>query len=264
MAIGLAIAALLPTLIAYKQVEAVSYKTIMSPKIHTTNGIARIELLTHSDIKPTHAIIWLHGLGASADDFVPIVPHLQLDTSVSIKFVFPQAPDRAITINGGMHMPGWYDIKGLSIEDKQDEQGIAESAAIVSTLIDELIEQGIPANKIVLAGFSQGGAVVYHQSLRHPQQLAGLIALSTYLPFAEQVESQASEENKEIPILVQHGQFDPVVPIAMGEASAQRLQGLGYTLEWQVYPMEHEVIMEQIQELGRWINTILAKQDIEL
>ena len=222
--------------------------------LQTINGISRIELRTHDAKTPSHAVIWLHGLGATADDFVPIVPYLNLVPDLSIKFVFPQAPDRPITINGGMRMPGWYDIKGLSIQDKQDSEGMTQSAALVATLISELNEQGIESSNILLAGFSQGGAVIYHQGLRHPEALAGLIALSTYLPFADEVARDASLINKKLPILINHGQYDAVVPLAMGEVSAQRLTELGYSVSWQVYPMEHEVVMEQIQALGAWIN----------
>ncbi len=230
---------------AQTQSQAMTLKTI--------NNISRIEL-QHGAGEPDSAIIWLHGLGATADDFVPIVPHLGLSKDLSIKFVFPQAPDRPITINGGMRMPGWYDIKGVNIEDKQDAEGMAESAATLASLIAELQAQGIPSTRIMVFGFSQGGAVAYHQALRHPEPLAGLVCLSTYLPFAETLAEQAHTANKGIPILVNHGSYDPVVPVAMGEASVSELKRLGYTVEWRQYPMEHQVVMEQIQALGEWIN----------
>lgn len=243
------------TISSYLKAEPQHHNQANTMQLKTINDISRIELQS-GEGTPEHAIIWLHGLGATADDFVPIIPHLGLAADRPIKFVFPQAADRPITVNGGMRMPGWYDIKGLSIQDKQDAQGMAESAAIVAKLIDELIDQGIPSTNILLFGFSQGGAVVYHQGLRHPQQLAGLACLSTYLPFAEDVATQASDANKSIPILVNHGSFDAVVPVSMGEASVATLKALGCSVEWQQYPMEHQVMMEQIEALGKWIDSI--------
>ena len=201
-----------------------------------------------------HAIIWLHGLGASSNDFPPIVPELGLKPDRAIRFIFPQAPDRPITINGGMVMPGWYDIKGVSIEDKQDAQGMSESQLILDKLIQGQIDNGISNENIILAGFSQGGAVTYHTGLRSKHKLAGLITLSTYLPFAEDVSTERSSDNYEIPIFASHGKFDPVVPIALGKISVEKLTSMGYKIEWSEYPMEHQVVMEQIIEIGKWIN----------
>ncbi|MEO0368839.1 MAG: carboxylesterase [Pseudomonadota bacterium] len=221
------------------------------------NNISRIELV-HGQGEPNAGIVWLHGLGATADDFVPVVPHLGLDDQHVIKFVFPQAPDRPITINGGMRMPGWYDIKGLQIEDKQDAEGIKQSAELVATLINEMIDDGIPSERIILAGFSQGGAIAYYQGLRQPEKLAGLINLSTYLVFDWLVEDEGSAANKTTPILIQHGTYDAVVPLNLGQESAAKLKELGYPVTWNEYKMEHQVIMEQILDIGTWINQQLS------
>lgn len=211
-------------------------------------------VLMHGNGEPEHAVIWLHGLGATANDFPPIVPELGLDAARPIRFIFPQAPDRAITINGGMRMPGWYDIKGLDIGDKQDEVGMAESSELLEALIQAQVAQGIPSHNIIIAGFSQGGAVVYHTGIRTQHKLAGMLALSTYMPFAELVEQAQSGINKSTPIFASHGNFDPVVPVALGKQSADILSQHGYAVHWQAYPMEHNVIMEQIKEIGDWIN----------
>lgn len=220
----------------------------------------RIEL-TFGQGDPQHAVIWLHGLGATADDFPPIVPELGLDDSRAIQFVFPQAPTRPITINAGMQMPGWYDIKGMDIADKQDAVGMSESQAIVTALIKELVERGFATDNIILAGFSQGGAVIYHTGLRYPQALAGLLALSTYLPFAQNVEAERAAANRQIPIFASHGSVDPVVPIQLGRGSVDALEALGYEVQWQTYPMEHQVSMQQIQDIGAWINRVFSKAD---
>ena len=212
--------------------------------------------LVHGEGAPEYAIIWLHGLGATSNDFPPIVPELGLSENRSIQFVFPQAPNRPITINGGMSMPGWYDIKGMSIEDKQDAVGMRESQQLVESLIEELVAAGIPSENMILAGFSQGGAVTYYTGVRSGHKLAGLLTLSTYLPFEEMTKSEQSNVNLGAPIFASHGSRDPVVPISLGEASVSSLRELGYQVRWETYPMEHQVAMEQIQEIGRWINQV--------
>ena len=204
--------------------------------------------------EPKHAIIWLHGLGATADDFPPIVPELGLDPERVIKFIFPQAPNRPIAINAGMVMPGWYDIKGIDIADKQDAVGMQESQATVEQLITSVIEEGIPSSNIIIAGFSQGGAVAYHTALRSEHKLAGILAMSTYLAFADEVENDRSAVNKQIPIFASHGTIDPVVPVQLGQLSANKLESLGYDLKWKTYPMEHQVSLDQIRDIGQWIN----------
>ena len=205
-----------------------------------------------------HAIIWLHGLGASANDFPPIVPELGLDPKRPIRFIFPQAPNRPVTINMGMVMPSWYDIKGTAINDKQDATGMADSKALLDDLIQQQLDAGIPSENIIIAGFSQGGAVAYHTSLRRAEPLAGLLTLSTYLPFADQVASERAAANQNIPIFVSHGSHDDVVPIKMAEESVAALKQLDYQLEWKTYPMRHEVSMAQIKDIGQWINQRFA------
>lgn len=223
----------------------------------TTLPANSIELI-HGKGEPNYAVIWLHGLGATANDFPGIVPELGLDSSKSIRFIFPQAPNRPITINGGMSMPGWYDIKGMSIEDKQDRQGMAESQAMVDGIIADLINGGMPSNHILLAGFSQGGAVTYYAGVRSEHQLAGLLPLSTYLPFDVDTQDEQSGANVQTPIFASHGTHDPVVPLQLGQTSVTLLNELGYTVRWETYPMEHQVIMQQIKDIGQWINMIFT------
>lgn len=215
-------------------------------------------VLVHGKGEATHAVIWLHGLGASADDFPPVIPELGLSANRSIRFIFPQAPDRAITINNGMRMPGWYDIKGMSLEDKQDAQGMAESQATVEALIDQQIAMGIPSDNIILAGFSQGGAVTYFTGIRSSKKLAGLLTMSTYLPFDQDTTKERSEVNTSTPIFASHGTHDQVVPMSMGQSSVEHLKELGYKIDWKTYRMEHQVVMEQIKDIGHWINKVFS------
>lgn len=219
-----------------------------------TSTIERI----YGAAEPTHAVIWLHGLGATADDFVPVIPYLGLASSLGVRFVFPQAPNRPITINGGHVMPGWYDIKGTDITDKEDLPGMTESRTTLEGLVDEQIKRGIPSTNIVLAGFSQGGAVAYYTAVRSQHKLGGLLALSTYLPFLAQLSAEHSGVNKSTPILAMHGNADPVVPLQAGKLSADGLVALGYPVEWRVYSMEHNVIPEQLTDIGVWLNSICA------
>ena len=206
-----------------------------------------------------HTVIWLHGLGASANDFPPIVPELGLDSGRAIRFIFPQAPDRPITVNGGMSMPGWYDIKGANIEDKQDVIGMGESQVLLEELIQRQVDLGIASSNIIIAGFSQGGAVVYHTGLRSKHKLAGMLTLSTYLPFAEQVPTELNKINSDTPIFASHGSYDAMVPFEFGKNSADTLSKLGYQVQWRSYPMEHQVVMEQIQDIGAWINKVFSE-----
>lgn len=204
--------------------------------------------------EPKHAVIWLHGLGATANDFPGVVPELGLDAERSIRFIFPQAPNRPVTINGGMSMPAWYDIKGVDIADKQDSIGMAESFTTLEALIQSQVSLGIPSENIIIAGFSQGGAVTYHTGVRTKHKLAGMLTLSTYLPFAEQVAQEQSGANADTAIFASHGTADPVVPVHLGKMSVDKLKELGYPIDWKTYPMQHNVIMEQIKEIGAWIN----------
>ena len=210
--------------------------------------------LVYGEGNVEHAVIWLHGLGASANDFPPVVPELGLDQHRAVRFIFPQAPNRPITINGGMSMPGWYDIKGMSIDDKQDAVGMAESQSLLNELVDQQVEQGVPSENIIIAGFSQGGAVAYHTALRSERKFAGVLALSTYLAFASDLAAQRHEANNQTAILVNHGSNDQVVPMDLAEMSVGVLQELGYQVDYKTYPMEHQVIMEQIKDIGLWIN----------
>lgn len=218
------------------------------------NGIEKV----HGASRPDHAIIWLHGLGASADDFVPAIPHLGLSAAPSIRFVFPQAPARPITVNGGAVMPGWYDIKGMDIKDKEDLPGMTASQAALETLIVEQQRQGVPSENILLAGFSQGGAVAYYTGIRSSHKIAGIMALSTYLPFIDHTQSEQSGVNLSVPILAMHGTADPVVPLSTGKLSAESLSVLGYRIDWREYPMEHSVIPEQLSDIGVWINKLFG------
>ena len=217
-----------------------------------------IELI-HGDGTPTHSIIWLHGLGATASDFPPIVPELGLLPERTIRFIFPQAPERPITINGGMRMPGWYDIKGANIEDKQDAIGMAESQTMLDGLIEAQVASGIASENIILAGFSQGGAVTYFTGIRSQRKLAGLLTMSTYLPFDEATKAEQSGANLNTPIFASHGTHDQMVPLSMGQRSVDVLSELGYSVKWQSYPMEHQVVMPQIKDIGEWINQVFSK-----
>ncbi|WP_109995309.1 alpha/beta hydrolase [Salinisphaera sp. LB1] len=206
----------------------------------------------------TASVIWLHGLGADGNDFVPIIPELGLGEQHAIRFVFPNAPQRPVTVNGGMRMPAWYDIKGVDIADKQDREGIEASAVEIEALISREIEAGIPAHRIVLAGFSQGGAVALHTGLRHGAPLAGIMALSTYLPLHDALAAEASNANRGVAIFMAHGSEDPVVPITLGRNSRDRLAEAGYAVDWHEYPMAHQVCLPEIATIGRWLRERLA------
>jgi phospholipase/carboxylesterase len=200
---------------------------------------------------PQFAIIWLHGLGADGHDFEPIVPELELPFPA--RFVFPHAPVRPITVNGGMEMRGWYDILGFGMNVRQDAAGIRASAAAVTRLIDREIERGLTASQIVLAGFSQGGAIALHTALREPRSLAGVLALSTYLPLGDTLAAERSAANAGVPIFMAHGSADPLLPLALAEGSRRALEGLGYAVDWHVYPMPHSVCAEEIAAIAAWL-----------
>lgn len=204
------------------------------------------------------SVIWLHGLGADGNDFVPIVPELRLAPELGVRFIFPHAPVRAVTLNAGMQMRAWFDLYGLSPGSGEDAQGIRESQAAVERLIAQQTAAGIPAHKIVLAGFSQGGAVALHTGLRHDERLAGILALSTWLPLADGLTREAAPANHDVPILMAHGSADPMVDPRLGEASAQTLRKLGYTVDWRTYPMQHQVCLEEIRDVGEWLGRVLS------
>ena len=203
---------------------------------------------------PGNAVIWMHGLGADGHDFEPVVPMLGLDDSVATRFVFPNAPVRPVTLNGGMEMRAWYDIRGMNVSRDQDEEGIRESTGLIQALIDREVSRGIPASRIVLAGFSQGGAIATHVALRYPQKLAGLLVLSAYLLFPERLEASINPANTDTPVFVGHGSQDPMVPVSMGRDLANRLRLLQIPVEWHEYPMPHSVIQEEITDVGKWLN----------
>ena len=202
------------------------------------------------------AVIWLHGLGASGHDFEPVVPQLGLADDMAVRFIFPHAPNIPVTINGGMVMPAWYDILEMSLERKVDVNQIEVSAQQIQDLITREMERGVKPEHIVIAGFSQGGAVAYHVALGYPERLAGLMALSTYLATNDNIAYR--DANKDMPILIEHGTHDPVVPVILGEQAQQLLSAKGYNVAYNTYPMAHQVCMPQIQNIGKWLNKVLA------
>ncbi len=213
--------------------------------------IQHLELNTGAE--PKGSVIWMHGLGADCWDFVPVVKELGLPADLPLRFIFPQAPSRPITINNGYVMPGWYDISMAELERRADEAGIRESQGLINELIAREVSRGIRADKIILAGFSQGGAIALQAGLRHPQELAGILALSTYLTLQDSLAAEKSAANARIPILMAHGTQDPVVPLALARSSRAKLEEQGYKVEWREYPMQHSVSMEEIEEIGQWL-----------
>jgi len=210
------------------------------------------------DAMPTDAaVIWLHGLGADGNDFVPIVTQLKLPDLLNIRFIFPHAPLRPITINQGYRMRGWYDITSLDIANSDDETGIIESSNRLMRLCDQQTAQGIAAERIVLAGFSQGGAIALHAGLRYVKKLGGIMALSTYLPMPQQLAQQATDANRNTPIFMAHGLHDDVVALQFGMQTRTLLQQRGYPLQWHDYAMGHSVCAEEINDISAWLARIL-------
>ncbi|NCF14032.1 MAG: alpha/beta fold hydrolase [Gammaproteobacteria bacterium] len=203
---------------------------------------------------PIGSVIWLHGLGADGHDFEPIVPELHLPAETPLRFIFPHAPVRPVTINGGMAMRAWYDIVSLDAEGRADAAGVHESTALLEELIAREIERGIPADRIVVAGFSMGGAVAINAALHTNEKLAGLMALSTYLPLPSEIEG--SSGSRDLPVFMAHGSFDPMLPMQWGQMSAERLQEAGFTIEWHDYPMAHAVCPEEIRDISTWLTRI--------
>ncbi|MBI5450333.1 MAG: dienelactone hydrolase family protein [Gammaproteobacteria bacterium] len=202
----------------------------------------------------TASIIWLHGLGADGHDFSGIIPQLGLPAAPALRFIFPHAPRRPVTINHGYVMRAWYDILGEGMLRHEDAAGIQTSASLIEQLIAREIERGIPSQRIFLAGFSQGGAMVLHVGLRHASPLGGVIALSTYLPLAATLPLQRHPANAAIPILMIHGDCDDIIPLPMAEISRQALEKSGYHPQWRCYPgMGHSVCIDEIQTIGRWL-----------
>jgi phospholipase/carboxylesterase len=218
------------------------------------------DLLPHITVEtqpnPNACVIWLHGLGADGHDFEPIVGELGLPKSAAVRFIFPHAPSIPVTINGGFVMPAWYDILAMDIDRKVDEKQLRQSAEAVNQFIEQQISQGIPAERIIIAGFSQGGAVAVESALTFTKPLAGLMLMSTY--FATKDSIILSEQNRSIPIVIQHGDFDPVVPVSLSGVSESFLKSKGYTVEISTYPMEHSVCPQQIKDIGQWISLRLS------
>ncbi|WP_353201781.1 dienelactone hydrolase family protein [Polynucleobacter sp.] len=216
-----------------------------------------IELETSPN--PTCSVIWLHGLGADGNDFVPIIPELHLPANPAIRFIFPSAPSMPVTVNGGYVMPAWYDIIGRNLMDQEDADGIKRSAASIIELIEREVERGIDYRHIALAGFSQGCAMALYIGLRFPHQLAGIIALSGYLPLASSFNSEKHSANQSTPIFMAHGTDDPVVALDRAQASHSLLEKLGYQLDWNEYPMEHSVNHEELKDISRFFQEVLPK-----
>ena len=211
---------------------------------------------------PVASIIWMHGLGADGYDFVPLVKELELNTlpglEAGVRFIFPHAPMRPVTLNNGMVMRAWYDIKMVDLVRQEDEAGLRASQAECEKLIAQEIARGIPAKRIVLAGFSQGGAITLQAGLRHKDQLAGLMVLSSYLPIASTVAAEMSAASKDLPIFMAHGTRDPMIALSRATASRDQLNQLGCTIEWNEYPMEHSLAMEEVRDIRAWLARVLT------
>ncbi len=203
------------------------------------------------------SVIWLHGLGADGNDFVPMIPEFGLPKELGVRFIFPHAPERAVTINGGLVMRAWFDIKSLDLDRSIDRESIETSRAQVEEWMEHEREGGVAADRIVLAGFSQGGAIALHTGIGYPERLAGIIALSTYLPIGERLE-EASDTNRQLPVFLAHGSMDPVVPPILGEKTRSALTESGYEVEWHTYPMPHSVCAEEIEAISTWLRKRLA------
>jgi phospholipase/carboxylesterase len=221
-----------------------------------------LELLPHIELDtgpdPVGTVIWMHGLGADGWDFVPIVRELPLPEDLALRFIFPHAPVRPVTVNNGMEMRAWYDISMNDISRLPDERGIRESQAAVQRLIARERDRGVAPGRIVLAGFSQGGAIALQVGLRHADRLAGIAALSTYLPLESSLDAEASSANRSTPILMAHGTQDPIVPIQLAEASRAALQRRGYEVEWHTWPMQHAVCAEEVEAISAFFGRVLG------
>ena len=209
---------------------------------------------------PTASVIWMHGLGADGNDFAPIVPEIGPGGLPGIRFIFPHAPMQPVTINNGYVMRAWYDVSLGDLEGKSrqaDETGVRASQAAIEKLIARENQRGIASHNIIVAGFSQGGAIALQTGLRHPGRVAGVMALSTYLPLADRLPAEASTMNRDVPIFYAHGTYDPVIPLAMASRSRDKLGELGYQVEWHEYPMPHSVCAEEIAEIGNWLRKVV-------
>jgi phospholipase/carboxylesterase len=208
--------------------------------------------------QPVAAVIWMHGLGADAHDFEPLVPMLDLGPQLAVRYVFPNAPVRPVTLNFGMRMRAWYDIRGLDERAREDEAGIRASAAAIEALVAVEVARGIAPGRIVLAGFSQGAALALYTGLRHADRLAGIVALSGYLPLAGTLAAEASAANRAAPIFMAHGDYDAVVPPVMARHGCEQLRHLGYAVDWRTYPMPHSVVDEEIRDIREFLRSVLG------
>lgn len=212
--------------------------------------------------KPDGTVIWLHGLGADGHDFEPIVAELDLDKQADLRFVFPHAPVRPVTINGGIPMRAWYDVMSLDRSGPQDEAGIRDSAETLKQLIEREHDRGVDYDRVVLAGFSQGGAIAMHTAMRFPEKLAGLMALSTWMPLEATIDGEVMQspesQPRDLPVLMAHGSFDPMLPIAVGQHARDIMQKAGFNVQWHGFPMAHAVCAEEIAEIRRWLLSIFA------
>ena len=211
---------------------------------------------------PVASVIWMHGLGADGYDFVPVVKQLDMNAlpglEAGVRFIFPHAPMRPVTINNGMVMRAWYDIKMTDLVRKEDEAGLRASQAECEKLIANEVARGIPPHRIVLAGFSQGGAIALQTGLRHKARLAGLMVLSSYLPIASTVASEVSAASKAVPVFMAHGTHDPMIALTRATASRDQLTQLGCNIEWKQYPMEHSLVMEEVRDMRDWLGRVLT------
>jgi phospholipase/carboxylesterase len=207
---------------------------------------------------PAVSVIWLHGLGASGDDFVPIVRELDLAGLPAIRFIFPHAPSMPVTVNNGYVMRAWYDIIGVDLSRREDEKGLRASQAMVEQLIAQEKARGVPAERIVLAGFSQGCAMTIQTGLRHPEKLAGLLCLSGYVPLHTTIAAERHPANQDTPIFLAHGRGDQVIPIIRAEQSRDLLKSLGYQVEWHEYLMPHSVCPQEVDDIGAWFRRVLG------
>jgi phospholipase/carboxylesterase len=215
------------------------------------NPLQHVELVTGAE--PRGTVIWMHGLGADGWDFVPLVRELPLAPDLALRFIFPHAPERAVTINDGYRMRAWYDISQSDFARVPDEKGIRESQRQIEDLIAREHGRGMEASRIVLAGFSQGGAIALQAGLRHKDRLGAIVALSTYLPLEDSLDREASAANKAAPIFMAHGTQDPVIPLQLAEKSQQALRARGYDVQWHTYPMPHSVSAEEVQDLASFL-----------
>jgi phospholipase/carboxylesterase len=216
-----------------------------------------LEAVTLGPADAQYSVIWLHGLGADGHDFEPIVPELHFKNKSHTRFIFPHAPARPVTLNQGYVMPAWFDIIAIDDKSEQDEAGIRQTTHDITALIAREQQRGVSSEHIVLAGFSQGGAIALHLGLRYPQRLAGILALSTYLPLADNVADEKSAVNQDIPIYMAHGEYDPIVPLHLARLSHRHLSELGYDIDWHVYPMEHSVVPQEIEDISAWLDNVL-------